>query len=120
MNNELSLMQPLLGLTFVFLAMFGAFWVVRKLQDKKNIFGGKSIHVIEAASVGTRERLVIASVEGRRLVLGVTSQSINLLAELEQAEVDENTSATAQSENMPFKAQLKRSLSSVLPQRGKQ
>jgi len=120
MNGELSLVQPLLGLIFVFLVMFGVFWIVRKLQDKKNIFGGKSIHIIEAASVGTRERIVIASVEGKRLVLGVTAQSINLLKELEQAEVETSTSTIAQKENESFKTQLTQSLNSVLPQRGKQ
>jgi flagellar protein FliO/FliZ len=120
MNGELSLVQPLLGLVFVFLAMFGAFWIVRKLQDKKNIFGGKSIHIIEAASVGTRERIVIASVEGKRLVLGVTAQSINLLKELEQAEGETSTSSITQPEKESFKTQLTQSLSSVLPQRGKQ
>ena len=119
MNGELSLVQPLLGLIFVFLVMFGVFWIVRKLQDKKNIFGGKSIHIIEAASVGTRERIVIASVEGKRLVLGVTAQSINLLKELEQAEVETSTSTITQAEKESFKTQLTQSLNSVLPQRGK-
>ena len=120
MNGELSLLQPLLGLVFVFLAMFGAFWIVRKLQDKKNIFGGKAIHIIEAASVGTRERIVIASVEGNRLVLGVTAHSINLLKELEQAEVETSSSTITQTKKRSFKTQLTQSLNSVLPQRGKQ
>ena len=119
MNGELSLVQPLLGLIFVFLAMFGAFWVVRKLQDKKNIFGGKAIHIIEAASVGTRERVVIASVEGKRLVLGITAHSINLLTELEQTE-EHGDAVIHESKKGSFKNQLTQSLGSVLPQRGKQ
>jgi len=119
MNGELSLVQPLLGLIFVFLAMFGAFWIVRKLQDKKNIFGGKAIHIIEAASVGTRERVVIASVEGNRLVLGVTAHSINLLTELERTEED-GDAVIHESKKDSFKTQLTQSLGSVLSQRGKQ
>jgi flagellar protein FliO/FliZ len=119
MNGELSLVQPLLGLIFVFLAMFGAFWIVRKLQDKKNIFGGKAIHIIEAASVGTRERVVIASVEGKRLVLGVTAHSINLLTELERTEED-GDAVIHESKKDSFKTQLTQSLGSVLSQRGKQ
>ena len=47
--------------------------------------GGSAISVETAAALGDRRTLVIVSVEGRRLLLGVTSVQVSLLAELPPA-----------------------------------
>ena len=69
MDSSTSLLQPLLGLLITFTVLGLVLWGVKALQNKRNIFGGRTIQVIEAASVGTRERIVIADVSGRRLVM---------------------------------------------------
>jgi len=123
MNSQISLVQPLLGLLFVLLAMGATLWILRKLQDKKNIFGGKSIQIIEAASVGTRERIVVASVDNRRLVLGVTAQQVNFLVELDSIdpETGQSTSpdkggqAGASGSGNDFQSSLRTSIERILP-----
>ena len=118
MNGEISLVQPILGMMFVLVAMFGAFWVVKKLQNKANVFGGKSIQIIEAASVGTRERLVVAHVDGRKILLGVTAQSINMLVELEMTEGDLEESILEKNKvDVGFQARLAESLKQIMPER---
>jgi len=118
MNGEISLVQPILGMMFVLIAMFGAFWVVKKLQNKANVFGGKTIQIVEAASVGTRERLVVAHVDGRKLLLGVTAQSINMLVELEMTDVDIDRSVPEkQKVDAGFQARLAESIKQIMPER---
>jgi flagellar biosynthetic protein FliO len=120
MDSSISFVQPLVGLvvTFVFLGL--VLWGVKALQNKRNIFGSRSIQIIEAASVGTRERVVIADVGGRRLVLGVTAQNVNLLTELEKevsspdpSEMDQFETPSTEA-STSFKERLVQSLSNVI------
>jgi len=64
--------------------------MIKSLQNKKNIFGTRSIQIIEATSVGTREKIILVDVGNKRLVLGVTSQNINVLTELRHEAHDES------------------------------
>jgi len=56
MEQQLSFLQPILGLVFVLILIGFLFWMIKSLQNKKNIFGTRSIQIIEATSVGTREK----------------------------------------------------------------
>jgi len=82
MSEQISFIEPFLALIAVFIVMAGVFWGLRRLQEKRNIFGDRSIQVIEAASVGPRERVVLVSIDNKRYALGVTAQSINVISEL--------------------------------------
>lgn len=119
MDSSTSLLQPLLGLLITFTVLGLVLWGVKALQNKRNIFGGRTIQVIEAASVGTRERIVIADVSGRRLVLGVTAQNINLLTEIEADPVAEAAEAPVPTgEASSFRARLLSSLGQLPKSRG--
>jgi len=83
MSEQISIVEPILALVAVFIVMAGVFWGLRRLQEKRNIFGDRSIQVIEAASVGPRERVVVISIDNKRYALGVTAQSINVISELD-------------------------------------
>lgn len=120
MDNSASLLQPLLGLIATFVIMGLVLWAVKSLQNKRNIFGSRSIQVIEAASVGTRERIVIADVGGRRLVLGVTAQNVNLLTELEAQPLGEPTSdSTEDAVSLSFSERLRGSINALSKTKGK-
>ncbi|NRP14438.1 MULTISPECIES: flagellar biosynthetic protein FliO [unclassified Marinobacterium] len=120
MDSSISFVQPLVGLVVTFVILGLVLWGVKALQNKRNIFGSRSIQIIEAASVGTRERVVIADVGGRRLVLGVTAQNVNLLTELDKdvpsVDVSELTGFEAPLPETPvtFKDRLVQSLSNVI------
>ncbi|MEZ5649176.1 MAG: flagellar biosynthetic protein FliO [Burkholderiaceae bacterium] len=45
-----------------------------------------SMRVVESLPLGPRERAVLIEIQGRRLLLGVTAQSVCRLQELDQAE----------------------------------
>lgn len=68
----------------IFLVMIlgvGAFYVTRKLIPRLSTSRGKEIAVVETISLGPNKNLHLVEVgENRRLLLGSTSQSINLLA----------------------------------------
>jgi len=57
-------------------------WLLTRLQSHRT-GGARSITVSGGLSLGPRERLVIIESQGRRWMLGVTSQSISLIAELD-------------------------------------
>ena len=57
-------------------------WLLKRLQSHRT-GGARSITVSGGLSLGPRERLVIIESQGRRWMLGVTSQSISLIAELD-------------------------------------
>jgi len=79
-------MNGLLAVTIV-LALVGALaWLLRsgylaRFAPKNSVVG-----VETAISLGERRQLVIVAVEGRRLLLGVTSAQVTLVTELSARE----------------------------------
>jgi flagellar protein FliO/FliZ len=57
-----------------------AAWVLRRNLPARR--AGKAVSVETAMSLGDRRSLVIVTVEGRRLLLGLTPGSVSLLTEL--------------------------------------
>jgi flagellar protein FliO/FliZ len=69
--------------TLIVLALVGALaWLVRRGPLARFAAGGKPVAVETAIPLGERRSLVIVSVEGRRLLLGLTSTNISLVTEL--------------------------------------
>ncbi len=60
--------------------LFGAAWVLRRSAPFRR--SAKSVTVETAVSLGERRSLVIVSVEGKRLLLGLTPMQVSLVAEL--------------------------------------
>lgn len=77
-----DLIKMLLGLLGV-LAVIGALvWLSRRLNV--NIPGAnQQMKVVSALSIGIKEKLIVVQVDGERLLLGVTPQSIRLLKTLD-------------------------------------
>jgi flagellar protein FliO/FliZ len=60
-----------------------ALWVLKRLQSGAGR-PGRVVTLVGGLTLGPRERIAIVEAEGRRWMLGVTGQSISLLAELER------------------------------------
>jgi flagellar protein FliO/FliZ len=69
--------------TLIVLALVAALaWLVRRGPLARLAAGSRPVAVETAIPLGERRSLVIVSVEGRRLLLGLTSSSISLVTEL--------------------------------------
>ncbi|MFA7666343.1 MAG: flagellar biosynthetic protein FliO [Burkholderiaceae bacterium] len=81
-------MQPLWSSLLIFVLILAAIpasaWLLRRSQALR-IGAGASLDVVGAVAVGTRERIAIVRADRKWLVVGVTPQTITLLAELDQA-----------------------------------
>lgn len=81
----IGLAVPLIAVTAAMLAML---WWLRR---GKVLSGSGPLKVVQAVAVGARERVVVLDAQGRRLLLGVTSSRIELLAELRTPDSSETT-----------------------------
>ncbi len=71
----------ILSLLLVLMLIIAIAFVLKKFQPQ----GGKmsGMKIITSLHLGTKERLVVVEVDGKQLLLGVTSQHINLIQTLE-------------------------------------
>jgi len=70
--------------TLIVLALMAALaWLVRRGPLARFAASGKPVAVETAIPLGERRSLVIVAVEGRRLLLGMTSTNISLVTELQ-------------------------------------
>ncbi len=83
----ISLLVPLIAVTAGLLALL---WWLRR---GRTLSGGNRgpLKIVQAMALGTRERIVVVDAQDRRLLLGVTAQRIELIAELrtEQARAEQ-------------------------------
>ncbi|MCG9031483.1 flagellar biosynthetic protein FliO [Laribacter hongkongensis] len=77
-----SLMQVALSLGVVLALIWGLAWLVRRV-GQVGPAGARVVRQVGGTLVGGRERVVVVEVAGRWLVLGVTSQQVTLLTELD-------------------------------------
>jgi len=67
--------------------LFGLAWLYKKLAIK--LPGSSHIKIVSSVMLGPRERILVIEVQGKQRVLGVTSNQINMLFELDQPLVDD-------------------------------
>ncbi|HMM51121.1 MAG: flagellar biosynthetic protein FliO [Burkholderiales bacterium] len=79
-------MQPLWPSLLVFLLVIAAIpataWLLRRGQSL-GVRGNAGLGIAGALAVGPRERIALVRADARWLVVGITAQSITLLAELD-------------------------------------
>lgn len=88
--NAMTLMNVFGSLLIVLGLLFGLAWLYKKLAIK--LPGSSHIKIVSSVMLGPRERLLVIEVQGKQRVLGVTSNQINMLFELDQPLVDDSTS----------------------------
>lgn len=76
-----GLLQAVVGLAVVLALIWGAAWLMRRLQPHMSGSAGP-LRLIATQSVGQRERIVVVEIAEQWLVVGVAPGSINALATL--------------------------------------
>ncbi|MFN2329064.1 MAG: flagellar biosynthetic protein FliO [Chromatocurvus sp.] len=80
-DSAVNLGRTMLGLGVVIALVFGLAWVARRVSAMRGLSGspGGPIQVVGQLALGTRERLLLVEVDGRRVLLGVVPGSITRL-----------------------------------------
>jgi len=81
-----NLLQVLLGLGVVLALLMGGAFVMRRLGRMPGL-ANQAIKTIAAASVGTRERVVLLEVSGQWVLVGVAPGQVRALATLPKGEL---------------------------------
>ena len=97
------MLPSLLAFVAVVLMIPGALWLVKRAQAVRTGSSGP-LSVVAGVAVGPRERIAVVQAAGRYLVVGVTGQSMTLLATLDEWPAG----LPAQSPASPFAALLDR------------
>jgi flagellar protein FliO/FliZ len=63
-----------------------ALWLLKRLQIGTQA-AGQAVTLVGGLTLGPRERIAVIESQGRRWMIGITGQSISLLAELERTDV---------------------------------
>ena len=77
-----GVVRTLVSLLVVLGLLGGCLWLVRRGGLPGGRRGPRAVQVETAVGLGDRRQLVIVSVEGRRLLLGVTPMHVALVTEL--------------------------------------
>lgn len=96
-----SLLPSLLAFAAVVAMIPAALWLLRRSQSPRASRGPLSL--VAGLAVGPRERIVVVRAADRHLVVGITGQSMTLLAELEGWPTDAQPAT-----NAPFASLLER------------
>lgn len=80
-DSAANLGRTMLGLGVVIALVFALAWVARRVSSMRGLSGasGGPIQVVGQLALGTRERLLLVEVDGRRVLLGVVPGSITRL-----------------------------------------
>lgn len=84
MTDAPSLWPALAAFAAVIALIPVALWVLKRLQAGP-AGAPRAVTLVGGLTLGPRERIAIVEAQGRRWMIGVTGQSISMLAELERA-----------------------------------
>ncbi len=105
-----GLAQTLLGLAIVLALIWGAAWVMRRLNVGTSP-SGSAIRVLATQALGQRERVVLLEVADQWLLVGVAAGQVSALATLPKGKLPERTPAPS-----PFASLLTRAQKRDEPQ----
>lgn len=93
--------QMIMALIGVLALVFGLFWLMKKFNKRITLSDSKNMKILERINLGPDKMLLLVSVCGKCMVLGVTSSHTEKICDLEQTEEellarisDENTLPT--------------------------
>ena len=76
--------------------IFFLFYALKKLTKKVSVTSGSKLRVLDRVSLGRDSMLLVISVAGKLMLIGVTPQRVEKLCDLEQSEEDYLSGAQAQ------------------------
>lgn len=85
MSDAPSVLPALLAFVGVIALIPAALWVLKRMQTGA-VGPQRAVTLIGGLTLGPRERIAIVEAQGRRWLVGVTGQSISVLAELDRGE----------------------------------
>lgn len=62
-------------------------WKIKGIKNPKN----QLIEVISILGIGTKEKIMLLKVEGRKILVGATANNITILADLEPSTIQANS-----------------------------
>jgi flagellar biosynthetic protein FliO len=80
-SSSEALLPMLMALGVIILTIYVIAWIAKKLNLTPHV--NSHFKTITSVSLGGRERIIVVELSGKQYALGVTSNSINLLFELE-------------------------------------
>ncbi|WP_299774330.1 flagellar biosynthetic protein FliO [uncultured Pseudoteredinibacter sp.] len=99
-----QLLQVFVALGFVLAIIYALAWFLKRFSNQSSL-SASPIKVLNSTSMGTREKLVLAEVNGQQILLGVTAHSINALHSFEQQSIPERVVENPEAV-VDFKAKL--------------
>ena len=99
--------QMIMALVGVLALVFVVFWLMKKLNKRITVSDGKNMKILERVNLGPDKMLLLVSVCGKCMVLGVTSQHAEKICDLEQTEEEITAANETDGENPSFKESLK-------------
>ncbi|GHX23157.1 TPA: flagellar biosynthetic protein FliO [Vibrio cholerae] len=94
-SSQLDLATTLGSLLFVIALILLLAWLLKRMRVPAFGQQKKGLSIIKQLPVGTRERVMIIQVGEEQYLIGVTTQSIQLLAKLDNPLIQEELPATA-------------------------
>lgn len=85
--------QMIMALVGVLALVFLLFWIMKKFNMRTSVYSSKNMKVLERINLGPDKMLLLVSICGKCMVLGVTSNHTEKICELEQSE-EELTAVT--------------------------
>jgi flagellar protein FliO/FliZ len=80
---ELDLMTTFGSLVFVVAVILGLAWLLKRMRLPA-MGNQKGLAVIRQIPIGTKERIAVVKAGEEQFLVGITSQSINLISKLDQ------------------------------------
>lgn len=78
--------QMIMALIGVLALVFALFWLMKKLNKRISVYDSRHMKVLERINLGPDKMLLLVSICGKCMVLGVTSNHTEKICELEQTE----------------------------------
>lgn len=83
MADASSIWRLFFALAFLIVLIPLVIFGLKRLQGLQHKFSKSEIQIIASQSIGTKERLLLIEVQGKRLLIGATSNSITCLREFD-------------------------------------
>lgn len=105
--------QMIMALMGVLALVFVLFWLMKKWTKHVAVSDSKNMKILERINLGPDKMLLLVSVCGKCMVLGVTSNHTEKICDLEQTEEELIDVPETNGENPSFKESFKTILSNM-------
>ena len=78
--------QMIMALIGVLALVFVLFWIMKKFNARNALYSTKNMRILERINLGPDKMLLLVSICGKCMVLGVTSRHTEKICDLEESE----------------------------------